>query len=100
MLDYGSAENNLSLLPYLTGSNQADFFIQHDPGMSYRVLYVLNKARFSTPVRAGGRLRARTELQSAEAVGDAIEIIYLLTIEMDGESKPACVAEQIFRGFP
>jgi hypothetical protein len=29
-----------------------------------------------------------------------VEIIDLMTTEIEGEAKPACVAEQIFRLFP
>lgn len=90
----------LSLLPHLTRSNHPDFFKSNYPGMSYRVNYGLNKVRFPAPVKAGAKIRARTNLQSAELVGPAVEIIYQMTVEIDGEAKPACVAEQVFRVFP
>lgn len=90
----------LSLLPYLTQSNHPDFFRQNYPGMSYRVNYGLNKVRFPSPVKVGSRVRAHTVLQSVELVGAAVEIIYRLTVEIEAETKPACVAEQVFRLFP
>jgi len=90
----------LSLLPYLTQSNHPDFFAKNYPGMRMRVNYGLNKLRYPAPVVCGARIRAHTTVQSAEAVRDGVQIIYLLTIEIDGSDKPACVAEQIMRVYP
>jgi len=90
----------LSLLPFLTQSNQPEYFRQNYPGMSYRVNYGLNKVRFPAPVKVGSRIRARTVLQSAETIGKAVQIVYLMTVEIEGGDKPACVAEQVVRVFP
>jgi acyl dehydratase len=90
----------LSLLPYLTQTNHPDYFKLNFPGMSHRINYGLNKVRFPAPVKAGARIRARTQLQSAEMVGAVVDIVYRMTIEIAGEAKPACVAEQVFRIFP
>ena len=87
----------LSLLPLLTESNHPDFFQQNYPGMKRRVNYGLNRVRFPAPVRAGSRIRARTLLQCAEKVGDAVQISYLITVEIEGGDKPACVAEYLAR---
>ena len=90
----------LSLLPYLTQSNHPDFFVRNYPGMRLRVNYGFNKLRYPAPVLCGARIRARTTVQSIEAVRNGVQIIYLLTIEIEGEEKPACVAEQIMRVYP
>ena len=90
----------LSLLPYLTQSNQPDFFTDNYPGMHLRVNYGLNKLRYPAPVLCGSKIRARTTVQSAEEVRDGVQIVYLLTIEIEGEKKPACVAEQVMRVYP
>jgi acyl dehydratase len=90
----------LSLLPYLTQSNHPDFFTKNYPGMRLRVNYGLNKLRYPAPVVCGARIRARTAVQSVEAVRNGVQIIYLLTVEIDGSDKPACVAEQILRVYP
>jgi acyl dehydratase len=87
----------LALLPYLTESNHPDFFQKNYPGMRLRVNYGLNRVRFPAPVTAGSRVRAHTVLQSVARVGAAVEIIYLLTVEIEGSPKPACVAESIVR---
>ncbi|MDO3379043.1 MaoC family dehydratase [Geoalkalibacter halelectricus] len=90
----------LSLLPWLTGSNRPEYFAEHYPGMSRRLNYGLNRVRFPAPVPAGARIRARTRVEQVHAVGAGIEIVYLFTIEVEGQEKPACLAEQIFRLYP
>ncbi len=90
----------LSLLPYLTQSNHPDFFAENYPGMRLRVNYGLNKLRYPAPVLCGANIRARTKVQSVEEVRDGVQIVYLLTIEIDGGKKPACVAEQVMRVYP
>lgn len=90
----------LSLLPYLTQSNHPDFFQQNYPGMRMRVNYGLNKLRYPEPVLCGDKLRARTVVQAVEAVAKGVQIVYRLTIEIDGKEKPACVAEQVMRVYP
>jgi acyl dehydratase len=90
----------LSLLPLLTQANAAGQFEQNYPGMRLRVNYGLNKVRFPAPVRPGDRIRARTTVLSAGQAGTGVEIIYLLTVEIEGSDKPACVAEQVIRVYP
>lgn len=90
----------LSLLPLLTQANAPGQFEKNYPGMRLRVNYGLNKVRFPAPVKPGDRLRARTSVQAAAMAGSGVEIVYLLTIEIDGNDKPACVAEQVIRVYP
>ena len=87
----------LSMLPFLTQSNHPDFFKKNYPGMKMRVNYGLNKVRFPSPVICGSMVRAVTVPQQVRQVGDAVEIVYLLTVEIEGQGKPACVAETIAR---
>ena len=89
----------LSLLPFLTESNHPDYFQRNYPGMRMRVNYGLNRVRFPAPVKAGSQIRARTVLQEAGKAGDAVQITYLITVEIAGEDKPACVAEFIARVY-
>ncbi len=90
----------LSLLPYLTESNHPDFFQKNYPGMKMRVNYGANKVRFPSPVLVGSRIRARTVIESAEKVGDAVQIMYRITVEIEGTGKPACVVEFLARLYP
>jgi acyl dehydratase len=89
----------LSLLPFLTESNHPDFFQKNYPGMRMRLNYGLNRVRFPAAVVVGSRIRARTLLQAMEKLDKAVQIIYLITIEIEGGSKPACVAEFIARVY-
>lgn len=90
----------LSLLPCLTESNHPDFFAANYPGMRYRVNYGLNRVRFPAPVRSGSRIRARSTLLDFESLPTGVQIVYLLTVEIDGEAKPACIAESVVRVYP
>jgi len=56
--------------------------------------YGLDKARFIAPVKAGARVRARTVLTSAEPQpGRRLLLKLQCTLEVEGEAKPALVAE-------
>ena len=90
----------LALLPFLTGSNAPDYLQQHFPGMRLRVNYGLNRLRLPMPVRCGNRIRARTLLQTATLLDTGLEVIYRFTVEIEGEAKPALVAEQVVRLAP
>lgn len=90
----------LSLLPLLTQANAPGQFEKNYPGMRLRVNYGLNKVRFPAPVKPGDRVRAHTVVLEAAPAGDGVEIIYLLTVEIAGTAKPACVAEQVIRVYP
>lgn len=89
----------LSLLPFLTESNHPDFFQKNYPGMKMRVNYGLNRVRFPAPVLVGSRIRARTVLHGMEKVEEAVQIVYLITVEIEGGAKPACIVEFIARVY-
>ena len=59
--------------------------------------YGLNRVRFPAPVRAGSRIRARSTLEALEDLPQGIQLTWLVTVEADGEAKPALVAEWIGR---
>ena len=90
----------LSLLPFLTESNHPDFFQKNYPGMRMRLNYGLNRVRFPSPVRAGSRIRARTVLKELEPAAEGVQFTYLITVEIEGSDKPACVAEFLARVYP
>lgn len=90
----------LSLLPYLTESNHPDFFDKNYPGMKYRVNYGMNRVRFPAPVRCGDKVRARTKITAVEEVSNGVQVSYLITVEVEGSEKPACVAEFLARVYP
>lgn len=67
------------------------------PGVKLAVNYGLNKVRFPHPVKVGSRIRSRTTLQSIEEVRGGLQLINLITVEIEGETKPGCVAESVSR---
>ena len=90
----------LSLLPFLTESNAPGFFERTYPGMRLRLNYGLNRVRFPAPVPAGCRIRAHTTVSVVEQIGGGVQFTYLITVEIEGNQKPACVAEFLARVYP
>jgi acyl dehydratase/ubiquinone/menaquinone biosynthesis C-methylase UbiE len=61
--------------------------------------YGLNRVRFPAPARVGERLRMGLEVNGVERVGDSVQVLYGATFEVEGQPKPVCVAEVIFRYY-
>ena len=60
--------------------------------------YGLNKVRFINPVHVGKRIRGHSKLLSVDEVQPGvIQQVSELTVEIEGEAKPAMVAESITR---
>jgi acyl dehydratase len=83
----------LSLIPHLTGSVDPDK--PRFPGVKMGVNYGLNKVRFPNPVPVGAKIRARTRLLGFEKAKGGLQIINQVTIEIEGQEKPGCVAETV-----
>jgi acyl dehydratase len=62
--------------------------------------YGLNKVRFPAPVKVGSRLRMHVFLADVTEVKNGVEAVYRLTYEVEGETKPPCVADLVFRYYP
>jgi acyl dehydratase len=84
----------LSLLPMLLES------VIHIGGVGMSINYGLNKVRFPSPLRSGGRIRARIVLQSVEDLKGCAQAVWLTTMECEGADKPVCVAESVVRLYP
>lgn len=61
--------------------------------------YGLNRVRFPSPVRGDSRIRASFKVQSAKELSDALEVVFHVTVESEGNEKPCCVAEWIIRYY-
>ena len=61
--------------------------------------YGLNRVRFTAPVRVDSRLRARFYLEDVVDIPDGVQLVWAVTIEIEGESKPALVAEWLTRRY-
>jgi acyl dehydratase len=68
-------------------------------GFTMAVNYGLDKVRFPAPVRVGARIRAGAELAQVTEVGTGVQVKTLVTIEVEGGDKPACVIESLARWF-
>jgi len=68
-------------------------------GVRMGVNYGLNRVRFPSPVRADTRIRARVSLVSLKELPDAIEAVFLISVESQDSEKPNCVAEWIVRYY-
>ena len=63
--------------------------------------YGMDKLRFMAPVKAGARVRCRIELVSAEDKGGGNTLIKTRnTLEIEGQNKPALVAEMLTMLIP
>src|SRR5689334_19482498 len=70
-------------------------------GFTLGVNYGWNKVRFPAPVPVGTRLRARAEVVSVDEVGGGwFQVVTRFTVEVEGNEKPACVAESVGRALP
>ena len=79
----------LSLIPYLGSS----VFAFETPGA--KLNYGLNKVRFPNPVKVGQRVRDHVTLLAVDDLPAGKQVTMKHVIEIDGESKPACVAEMV-----
>ncbi|MEM9564690.1 MAG: MaoC family dehydratase [Actinomycetota bacterium] len=66
-------------------------------GMLMGVNYGMNKVRFINPVPAGARIRASAEVTDVTLKGNAVDQIRTMTVEIEGQDKPALIAEWIGR---
>ena len=57
----------------------------------------LDKVRFPSPVPAGSRIRATGEVVSAEEVKGGVQVVVRVTVEVEGQDRPACVADTVSR---
>ena len=64
-------------------------------GMSLN--YGLNRVRFTSPVPSGSRIRGRFRIEEVADVTGGKQARVAGTIELEGQEKPACVAEALFR---
>ena len=79
----------LSLVPFL-GSQVLSFAT---PGA--KLNYGTNKVRFPNPVLVGKRIRAHVAIADVADLSSGKQATIKYTIEIEGETKPACVAETV-----
>ena len=78
----------------LLASAQTSIVVPSDAGQVLN--YGLDRVRFMAPVKAGSRTRTRVHLLSADDKGPGRVLIKTKnTVEIEGEEKPALVAEML-----
>jgi acyl dehydratase len=83
----------LSLIPELfEGSFAVD-------DVTMGVNYGLNRVRFTAPVPAGSRVRARFRLLEYKALDGGAQLTMEATLEREGGERPVCVAETVSRRY-
>ncbi|HSG64344.1 MAG TPA: MaoC family dehydratase [Gammaproteobacteria bacterium] len=78
----------LSMIVHLCESFAPDI-----DGLQMVINYGFDKVRFAAPVKVGKRIRAVAKLLEAKERGGQLIVKTKVTIEIEGESKPALVAE-------
>ncbi len=86
---------------YLTLSLMSYFLPQLlDVQMKMGVNYGCDKVRFPNAVRVGSRVRGHGQLVAAEATKDGgVQATIRVTVEIEGQDRPACVADTISRYY-
>lgn len=79
----------LALLPYFSGK----LFSLDTPGA--KLNYGTNKVRFPAPLPVGSRIRATASVAEVSRTGAGIQLVTRYTLEIEGQDKPACVAETV-----
>jgi acyl dehydratase len=79
----------LSLIPHLSAG------LMGVSGVTRAINYGSDKVRFTNMVKVGARVRLRQKLLAVEPKAGGLQLKNLCTIEIEGEERPACVAETI-----
>ncbi len=68
--------------------------------VSMGVNYGCDKVRFPAPVPVGSKIRAGAELVKVDEIKGSYQAIIRVSIEVEGNDRPSCVADTISRFFP
>ncbi len=85
----------MSLMSFLPGGDGIG--LPELDGMRMGINYGWNRVRFPSPVPVGAKIRTRGEIKSVEVKGEMLEVVNQLTVEVQGQAKPACVGESVIR---
>lgn len=67
----------------------------HVEGVRLVVNGGLNKVRFHAPVPVGSRIRGVAALTQARELSNGARVVVQVKVEIEGENKPACIADQV-----
>lgn len=83
----------LSLLPRLSA------LVYRIKKTSRGINYGSNKVRFTAPVPSGSRVRLNQALKAVDDIAGGVRMTFESTVEIEGQSKPALVAETMALAF-
>jgi len=66
-------------------------------GFTRAINYGLNRVRFPAAVTSGARIRAKSTLEAVEEVDGGVQLTWAILVEIEGQSKPALVAQWLVR---
>ncbi|MBX6356355.1 MAG: MaoC family dehydratase [Micromonosporaceae bacterium] len=81
----------LSLIPYLMPK------ILQVEGFSAGINYGCDRVRFPAPVPVGSKVRCRATVDEVTDVPGGVQVKNTVTIEVEGQTKPSCVATTLVR---
>ncbi len=79
----------LSLVPRLSHT------IYRIKQRSHGLNYGSNRVRFTAPVPSGSRIRARQKIKAVERITGGVRVTSESRVEVEGEERPALIAETI-----
>ena len=79
----------LSMIPAMTAG-----FLEFT-NLEMGINYGLNRVRFTNMVAVDSRIRARSVVKTVRQRSKAIQLIGETSVEIEGESKPACIVETV-----
>jgi acyl dehydratase len=68
-------------------------------GVSMSINYGLDKLRFPSPVKVGSKIRIGGVVAQVDDVPGGVQLHVDLTVEIDGQDKPALVARGLYRHY-
>lgn len=66
-------------------------------GLTMGMNYGFDKVRFVSPVKVGSQIRASSVVKAVELKGNSVQVTKTYTVEIEGEERPAMVADWITR---
>jgi acyl dehydratase len=68
-------------------------------GFAFALNYGYDRVRFPAPLPVGSRVRMRATLASVKDIPGGAQITIVQTFEVEGGTKPVCVAESLARVY-
>ena len=86
---------------FLTLSLLVRFWYEVGPKSEYRMglNYGSNRVRFPSPVPVGSRIRGHFTVAAVEEIEGGVQVTLNGVAEREGQEKPVCAAELVFREY-